>query len=363
MDLKIFTENVEPSALQQIYALKEHPAFKDEKVRVMPDSHAGVGCVIGLTATFHDKVVPNVVGVDIGCGVLATKMRNIPTLNLKEFDEFLRAKVPFGTNVHKSYLRMDSKLFEEVKEICERTNQDFERVQASIGTLGGGNHFIEIDDTDSGELMLVIHSGSRNFGLQVANFHQRKAIEEKGKMGGLEYLEGKSAKEYLKDAIVAQKYAKRNREAMFEILSEYLGTLAGSDNIVESVHNYIEMDGKFETGIIRKGAISAKNGEKIIIPFNMRDGSILGIGMGNEDWNYSAPHGAGRILSRSKAKELLSMEDFKESMKGIWTSCIFPGTLDEAPMAYKNKEEIIALIFPTVEVINTLRPIYNFKAQ
>lgn len=361
MDLKIYASTIDEKAKQQIYALKDHPAFKDEKIRIMPDVHAGAGCVIGFTSTFTDKVVPSIVGVDIGCGVAGVQMFGTREIDFAEFDKYLRATIPAGFSVHPKALGGFDFLFpEEVKLLCELTGQSFDRVIASLGTLGGGNHFIEIDYDDKADCYwLTVHTGSRNFGKRIADAFQAKAVEQSGMRGGLEFLEGLWMEKYLDAMDVAQTYAAFNRRTILEQLLKFFGLkLDHRLNLTESVHNYIDLDRK----IIRKGAISAEVGEKVIIPFNMRDGLIVGEGKGHEDWNYSAPHGAGRILGRGMAKKSLVLEDFKKSMEGIWTSCVSESTIDESPMVYKNKGEVMELIQDTVLELRVLKPVYNFKA-
>jgi RNA-splicing ligase RtcB len=377
MDLKIYASTIEETALNQIDQLFHHPAFCNQKVRIMPDVHAGAGCVIGFTSTFKDIVVPNIIGVDIGCGVTAMPIlkSNRGPKWFEEFDSFLREVVPSGFNIRaketehlNSYGAYEFKI--RVMNACMNTGQDYSRVFKSIGTLGGGNHFIEIDkDKVTGKLYLVVHSGSRNFGWKIAKFYQEKAKEmtEKGSVTpGLEYLQGEWMCKYIEDMKVAQDMAKLNRKVILDYLSDYFGIsgLGGffsndSQGMIESVHNYIN----FDDLIVRKGAISAHVGEKVIIPFNMRDGIIIGTGLGNSEWNCSAPHGAGRIMGRNAAKKALSLDDFKKSMEGIWSSTVCAETLDEAPMVYKSKEEVLGLIGETVKVEQWLEPIYNFKAS
>jgi RNA-splicing ligase RtcB len=327
----------------------------------MPDAHAGAGAVIGFTSTLGSKIIPNIVGVDIGCGVLAFNIgkRNDLKIDFEKVDSFIKENIPFGMNVRNNAVKdfITSFSMDKVKKICNDQGQDYERVLKSLGTLGSGNHFIEIDIDEEDDYWILIHTGSRNFGLKIANYYQSIAKSKCGKMGGLEFLEGEDANNYLHDMYIAQMYASDNRRLIgYLFLKKFLGILYG--DIVESVHNYIKMNDK----IIRKGAISAYSGEKVIIPLNMRDGAIIGIGKGNKEWNFSAPHGAGRILSRSKAKETVSLDDFKETMKGIWSSCIGKGTLDESPFVYKDANSIIELIDETVLIQKRLKPVYNFKA-
>lgn len=399
-NLKIFTENIEPEALNQVYTLIKQPAFADCKVRIMPDVHAGAGCVIGFTADLGEKVIPNIVGVDIGCGMLTVELGNID-LDLATVDQIIRAKVPSGRNVHEGR----PFAFDRLKELrCYRELKDTKRLERSIGTLGGGNHFIEVDVDEDGTKYLIIHTGSRNLGKQVAEYYQNLAIEimqgkdelyakqeqliaeykAQGRRKEIQkaikelhrkfnpnplnipkdlcYLTGKYREDYLHDMEICQHFASLNR---YHIANTIVGDLFGADiaywklPMFETIHNYIE----FGTNMVRKGAISAKAGEPLLIPINMRDGCILGKGKGNDDWNCSAPHGAGRIMSRSKAKELVSLKEFEDSMQGIFTTSVGQSTIDEAPMVYKPMAEIVENIADTVEIVKIIKPIYNFKAS
>lgn len=399
-NLKIFTNNIEPEALNQIYTLIKQPAFADCKIRIMPDVHAGTGCVIGFTADLGDKVIPNIVGVDIGCGMLTVELGK-EDIDFIEFDRIIHENVPSGFNVNNRRCVQ----FNELKDLrCYNGLKNIERIELSLGTLGGGNHFIEVDADADGVKYLVIHTGSRNLGKQVAEYYQKLAVElvqGKGELYAMQekliadytaqgrkaeiqkaiaelrrkfspnplgipkelcYLTGKHREDYLHDMKICQRFAEINRR---EIANQIIRNLYGCDiarrdlPMFETVHNYIE----FGTNIVRKGAISAKAGEKLLIPINMRDGCIIGIGKGNDDWNCSAPHGAGRIMSRSKAKETLSLEEFKESMSGIYTTSVSLSTIYEAPMVYKSMEEIITNIADTVEILKIIYPIYNFKAS
>jgi len=418
-NLKIFTENIEEEAVNQINNLLDQEAFKDSKVRIMPDVHAGKGCVIGFTGELGDKVIPNLVGVDIGCGMLCVELGNID-IDLEKFDNIVKKYVPSGFEVHESRRNH----FESLQELkCYRELKDTKRLERSIGTLGGGNHFIEIDVDDQDNKYLIIHTGSRNLGKQVAEYYQelanqlcnyniaeykqrqkelileykrlgkrqeiQSALEELKKEYAinrnkipkdLAYLEGEYRSDYLHDMEICQIFAHYNR---LEIAREILDNLFGVNQFTlvniklldfetakkvnvstslayfESIHNYIS----FEDNIVRKGAISARKEEIVIIPMNMRDGCIIGIGKGNDDWNQSAPHGAGRIMSRMKAKETLNIKDYQDSMEGIYTSSVNENTIDEAPMVYKPMQEIIDCIGETIEIIKIIKPIYNFKAN
>lgn len=351
-DLKIYAKNLETSAMEQIETLASFEAFDGCKVRIMPDAHAGAGCVIGFTADLGEKVVPNLVGVDIGCGMYAIPIEE-PT-DWVAFDRGVRRAVPSGFSVHGDETCDVARMGLE----CLGELEGVERLNRSLGTLGGGNHFIEVDREEDGTFWLVIHSGSRNLGKQVADVYQRMAREdmEGGVPKGLEYLTGERAASYLADMALCQTWARENRESMVASLIERGVAVPAGDGF-HTVHNYIGGD-----GIVRKGAISAREGERVLIPLNMRDGAVIGEGTGNEDWNWSAPHGAGRVMSRAKAKKTLRMEDFESQMAGIYSSSVRVATLDEAPMAYKPSQEILDALAPTVKVRSRLVPVYNFKA-
>ena len=395
-DLKIFTKNIEEEAIKKINELLEQEAFKDSKVRIMPDVHDGKGCVIGFTGDLGNKVIPNIVGVDIGCGMLCVGLGQAD-IDLKELDKVIHNYIPSGMNVNEEIYEY----FDISRLLChkELKNKD-EWLEKSLCSLGGGNHFIEIDIDEDNNKYLVIHTGSRNLGKQVAELYQEKAIkycsyekkmkEEKEKIikeykdqgkekeiqhslievnkkyegktklpKDLCYLEGKLREDYLHDMKICQEFASKNRELIATKIINKLGLYSFIENHFETIHNYID----FEDNIIRKGSIKADKGKQVIIPMNMRDGCIIGIGKGNEDWNQSAPHGAGRIMSRMKAKTELSLKDFEESMKDVYTTSVCVKTLDESPMVYKPMKEIIDNIKDTVDVIKIIKPIYNFKAK
>jgi RNA-splicing ligase RtcB len=395
----VYTDDIEETATSQIINLLNQPMAENAHTRIMPDVHAGAGCVIGYTAKLANKVVPNLIGVDIGCGVRAWRLGLRSTIGEKfdKLDKFIRKTIPSGKGkIHDAPF---ATLGDDVVEVCKRTGQKFDYVLNSVGTLGGGNHFIEVDCDDEDYLWLVIHSGSRNFGSKIAEFHQDvaeqaifgiskedfdKRVEEikktkkgkgieaaiqilrneskrKGKATGLEYLEGSSLFAYLEDMKIAQYYAELNRYTMgYLILDGFYRLSIEALETIESVHNYIN----FQDQVVRKGAISAHADEKVIIPLNMADGIIIGTGKGNEDWNFSAPHGAGRKMSRSKAKETIQLEDFQDIMKrkGVWTSTADKSTLDEAPAAYKKPEHIIKYLKDTVDIKVQMKPVYNFKS-
>lgn len=382
---------IEDAAIEQIRRMCDYAFTEGSKIRIMPDVHAGKGCTIGTTMTIHDKAVPNVVGVDIGCGMYTVRLLETE-IDFERLDEAAHY-VPSGMNVWEG--RKEPFDLESLR--CYRELKDTKRLQRSLGTLGGGNHFIEVDRASDGTLYLVIHTGSRNLGKQVAEYYQHLAVElnqgreeyfkkrdaliAEYKAAGrrkeiqaalkalhwadkplsvpedLCFLYGEYLDNYLHDVEICQQFARRNRELIAQILLERAG-LTGTDGF-HTIHNYIDTDEM----ILRKGAIAAHKGEKVLIPINMRDGSVLAVGRGNPDWNYSAPHGAGRLMSRGAAREALSMEAYTEAMKGIYTTSVNPSTIDEAPMAYKALEDIIDVIRDSVDVLDIMKPIYNFKAS
>ena len=422
-DVKIFTDNIEENALEQIREMLSIDVFSDKKIRIMPDVHAGAGCVIGFTGNLGDKVIPNIVGVDIGCGMRILKLGKLTDIDFHAFHEHIRANVPSGKIVREDKLGFkplvgeEMEIYREAKKLvaelyCYRELKDSGRINKSIGSLGGGNHFIELDKDDEGNVYLVIHTGSRNLGKQVAEIYQAKAVQhltygadefeetikrtiEKYKAEGrrselqsvikkmrkehqeaepslpsdLCYVEGEGREQYLHDMRLCQRWAVLNRKLISLLLMRFFfdnfksGKTDGLPGVdvseeFESVHNYISDD-----NIIRKGSISAAAGERCIIPLNMRDGSLLCTGKGNPDWNCSAPHGAGRVLSRTQAYEKITMEDFEASMQGIYSESVNDFTRDESPMVYKPASEIIANIGDTVTIDTIIRPIFNFKAS
>lgn len=388
-DLKIFTENIEPEAVNQIYTLIAEPPFDGARVRIMPDVHCGMNCVVGFTSTLGDKIIPNVLGSDLGCGMLTVELGKAE-FSLAELDAFIRAKIPCGSRYRKENGATD--LIRKL--LCFDELRDFDRLYGSLGTLGGGNHFIEVDADNDGNRYLVIHSGSRNIGLQVAKIYQKRAVheckhcaeDEKARVGetlkaqgrqaeipaalqaisakfahktkipaALCYLDGASMAEYIHDLKICQQFAVLNRKKMADDILKFLKINRFTS--FETVHNFIDED-----NIVRKGAIPAHKGRRVIIPMNMRDGCIIGVGKGNDDWNDSAPHGAGRLCKRSEAKDFFTVEEFKEQMRGVYSSTVGASTLDESPMVYKPMAEIVRLISPTVEIEKIIKPIYNFKA-
>lgn len=379
----VFADQVEGVAEEQIALLCDQEFTRGSRIRIMPDAHAGAGCTIGTTMTIADKVVPNIVGVDIGCGMLVHRLKE-KRADFAALDQVIRRHVPSGFDVRKTPHEFAKKTGIE-KLHCVRSVA-LERAQLSVGTLGGGNHFIELDRDDEDNLYLVIHSGSRHLGKQIAEHYQQLAASDltqrcngkiitelkaegrqdeiqahikaaKAKLNNeLAYLEGEAFHAYIHDMKIAQHYAKTNRLAMAQVILREAGLVSVGN--FTTVHNYIDTD----TMLLRKGAISAQKGELVLIPMNMRDGSIIAVGRGNENWNQSAPHGAGRLMSRRQAIRTLSMEEYKASMAGIFTTTLTKDTLDEAPAAYKPMAEIMEAMRETVEIERIIRPVYNFKS-
>ena len=386
-----YAKVVEDEAIEQIRRMCDYDCTVGSRIRIMPDVHSGKGCTIGTTMTVVDRVVPNVVGVDIGCGMYTVELGK-GDIDLVAVDEAAHY-IPSGRNVWEG--RQEK--FDLTELNCYRELKDTKRLVRSLGTLGGGNHFIEIDEAADGTKYLVIHSGSRNLGKQVAEYYQKLATnldrgygeymkareelissyKEQGRKSEIKaalkelkwaakesenpqdlcFLTGEHLEHYLRDVEICQAFARRNREIMAKVLMERVGLTGGE--AFHTIHNYIDT----KEMILRKGAISAREGEKVLIPINMRDGSVLAVGRGNPEWNYSAPHGAGRIMSRTKAKDSLSLEEYEEAMKGVYTTSVNAATLDEAPMAYKSLEDIIDVIRDSVDVIDVMKPVYNFKAS
>lgn len=386
----VYTKNVEQSAISQIETLCNQEFVKGSIIRIMPDVHSGAGCTIGTTMTIEDKIVPNLVGVDIGCGMEVIKLEN-PHIELQKLDKLIYEKIPSGFNIRDK----DHKFNDEINlnQLKCKNEVNLIRARHSIGTLGGGNHFIELNKDSHGSLYLVVHSGSRHLGLQVANLYQEEAYKslnkntkadldkliaefkasgrEKGIQKELKrrkaqvltdvpkalaYASGELFRDYIHDMKIVQRFAELNRRAIVQEIVKSMKLKVVSQ--FTTIHNYID------TGdmILRKGAVSAQKGEILLIPINMRDGSLICIGKGNRDWNFSAPHGAGRIMSRTQAKKSFTLSQFKETMEGIYTTSVNKDTLDECPLAYKPIDDIIRDIGATVEIIDTIKPIYNFKA-
>lgn len=415
-NVRVFTNNVEENAIEQIKQLLSIDVFSNCKIRIMPDVHAGAGCVIGFTGDLGNKVIPNIVGVDIGCGILVQPLPCIDNIDFHALNEYILKTIPSGQNLRdanfavlpQKHMERYSKAKALVRELhCYRELKEVRRLNKSIGTLGGGNHFIELDKSEEGEIYLVIHTGSRNVGKQVAQVYQKLAMkcqsgwaemmEEQNRLiaeykqagrknelqevirnlhnsfkmrrptihPDLAYLEGTFRDSYLYDMHLCQEWAQINRRLIADLIVDFFYEkkwLDSSKNNIkeesfESIHNYIGDD-----NIIRKGAISAYKGKLCIIPINMRDGSLICVGKGNEDWNYSAPHGAGRVMSRSQAFKQIKLDDYIKSMSGIYSETITETTKDESPMVYKPMDEIIKNIQNTVEVVDVIKPIFNFKA-
>ncbi len=356
----IYTDVLEPSAEGQIRALCDQPFTAGAKIRIMPDVHTGKGCTIGTTMTVGDYVVPNLVGVDIGCGMDVVRLEE-KRVNLPELDSFIRKNIPHGRDVrerpHRGHGRIDINELNCIKRV------DTRRAKESLGTLGGGNHFIEVDRDDEENLYLVIHTGSRNLGLQVAEHYQNNAYTNVGGRKQTEipfelaYLTVSDRDSYLEDMALMQRFAALNRQIIKECILDALKLHEAE--FFTTIHNYIDLDHM----ILRKGAVSAREGERLLIPLNMRDGALICIGKGNDEWNQSAPHGAGRLYSRTQAEQSFTLADFKKSMEGIFTSSVGADTLDECPMAYKDPQTIIDAIGDTVSIEKQIRPIYNFKSS
>jgi RNA-splicing ligase RtcB len=409
-DVKIFTDHIEDSALEQINELLSIDVFSDKKIRIMPDVHTGAGCVIGFTGNLGDKVIPNIVGVDIGCGMRVLKLGHIADIDFHAFNEHIISNVPSGMIVRedrfgfKPLVNEEMDIYREAKKLvtdlrCYRDLKYSNRINVAVGSLGGGNHFIELDKDDEGNVYLVIHTGSRNLGKQVAEIYQARAVKHltagaddfeqhikdviaeykaAGRRSELQdvikkmrkqqqeaepslpaplcYVEGEAREDYLHDMRLCQRWAVLNRKLIGILLMKFFQGVEVQEEF-ESIHNYISDD-----NLIRKGSISAAKGERCIIPLNMRDGSLICTGKGNPDWNCSAPHGAGRVLSRTQAYDTIKMEDFESSMEGIYSESVNDFTRDESPMVYKPAAEIIANIGDTVTIDSIIRPIFNFKA-
>ena len=387
---KIFTDVVDQASIAQVIELCNQEFTAGSRIRLMPDVHAGAGCTVGTTMTITDRVVPNLVGVDIGCGMETARLRE-DRLELQKLDKLIREKIPSGFAVRSAVHRYADQI--DLEELCCFRHVQMLRAEKSIGTLGGGNHFIEVDRDEEGQLYVVIHSGSRRLGLEVAKYYQeegykvlnqtdqasldrliaemraagrQKDIQKELKRRKsqkltriprpLAYVAGALFDQYIHDMKLVQHFARLNRQAMLDEIVK--GMKLHVEEQFTTVHNYIDTDAM----ILRKGAVSAKAGERLLIPINMRDGSLLCVGKGNEDWNCSAPHGAGRLMSRGEAKQSFTVSEFKKQMEGIYSTSVGRSTLDECPMAYKGMADILDNIGPTAEVVKVIRPIYNFKA-
>ena len=384
----VYTDLIDDATISQIVDLCGQEFAKNSKIRIMPDCHSGKGCVIGTTMTIKDKVVPNLVGVDIGCGVITVKLKD-KQIDFQKLDEVIRKYIPSGMNIRKTPHRLlEYTHVEDLRCVCKI---NIGRADLSLGTLGSGNHYIEADVDKEGSNYLVVHTGSRNLGKQVAEYYQNlaikkltsnkeikqeliKTLKEQGREKEIQselkkikettnipkdfcYLEGSDFEDYMHDMRIVQQYANFNRLAIIEEIVNHMGFT--TEEKFTTIHNYIDT----KNMILRKGSISAQKGEKVLIPLNMRDGGIIAIGKGNGEWNCSAPHGAGRILSRNKAKEQVSLDEYKKSMEGIWTTSVNESTIDESPMAYKPMELIIDNIQDTVDIVDIIKPVYNYKAN
>lgn len=386
---KVFTDVVDEASISQVITLLNQPYVDGSRVRMMPDIHAGAGCTIGTTMTISDKICPNLVGVDIGCGMETIRIKETH-IEPQKLDRVIRDGIPYGFNIRSKAHRFAKEI--DLSKLCCAKKVNVDRAYSSIGTLGGGNHFIEANKDDDGNIYIVVHSGSRHLGLEIANYYQGAAYDsltsyskeeidsiiETMKSSGrakeiqselkklkakrspvpkpLAYVEGELFDQYLHDMKIAQRFAELNRQAMMDTIVKGMGF-----HVVEqftTIHNYIDIDNM----ILRKGSVSAQAGERLLIPINMRDGSLLCTGKGNDDWNFSAPHGAGRLMSRSAAKETFTVSEFKKQMVGIYTTSVGRSTLDECPMAYKGIDDIVGNINPTVNIDAVIKPIYNFKA-
>jgi tRNA-splicing ligase RtcB len=356
-EAKVFKDLIEEQARQQIMELCEQLPSLDAHIRIMPDVHAGMGCTIGTTMKIHDVVVPNLVGVDIGCGMETARIK-AKHIEVQRLDKMIRQRIPSGRKIRSTEHEFNQQIDLEALRCIKHANINLKRAKQSLGTLGGGNHFIEANKDKEGNIYLVIHSGSRHLGNEVARYYQQMAISRMGEgvPKYLAFLTGEQKENYLHDMKIVQHYADLNRKAMMADLEKVMKLKR--IETVTTIHNYIDLD----TMILRKGAVSAKDGEMLLIPMNMRDGSLLCRGKGNEDWNQSAPHGAGRLYSRSGAKETFSVAEFKKSMEGIYTTSVGKNTIDECPMAYKPMESIVKNIEDSVEIISVLKPIYNYKS-
>ena len=389
-EAKIFTDVVDSASLAQVQELCNQEFTAGSRIRLMPDIHAGKGCTIGTTMTITDKVVPNLVGVDIGCGMETVRVRET-RLDLQKLDKLIREKIPSGFSIRDKAHRYADEI--DLEELCCAGHVDLLRAAKSVGTLGGGNHFIEVDRDDDGALYVVVHSGSRHLGVEVAGYYQeagyrelnrtdpasvealtarlkaegrdREIRKELRKLKNLKrtpipkvlaYVSGELFKQYIHDMKIVRQFAMLNRQAMMDEIVK--GMKLHVEEQFTTIHNYIDTDSR----ILRKGAVSAQAGERLLIPINMRDGSLLCVGKGNEDWNCSAPHGAGRLMSRAEAKQSFTVSEFKKQMEQIYTTSVSKATLDECPMAYKGMQDILDNIGPTAEVEKIIRPIYNFKA-
>ena len=389
-EAKIFTDIVDSASVAQVQELCNQEFAAGSRIRLMPDIHAGKGCTIGTTMTITDKVAPNLVGVDIGCGMETIRVRE-SRIELQKLDKLIYEKIPSGFSIREKAHRYLGQI--DLSQLCCARHVDLIRAEKSIGTLGGGNHFIEVDRDDEGNLYMVVHSGSRHLGVEVAGYYQEagykvlnrtddasvealiaqlkaegrereiqkelkklKNIKQTSIPRELAYVSGELFEQYLHDMKIVQQFAALNRQAMMDEIVK--GMKLHVEEQFTTIHNYIDT----EQMILRKGAVSARAGEQLLIPINMRDGSLICVGKGSEDWNYSAPHGAGRLMSRAEAKQSFTVSEFKKQMANVYTTSVNRSTLDECPMAYKGMQDILDNIGPTAKVVKIIRPIYNFKA-
>ncbi|GHU54059.1 RNA-splicing ligase RtcB [Clostridia bacterium] len=391
-----YCDELEEKAAEQIRMVCEQTEFADSKIRIMPDVHAGKGCTIGTTMTITDKIVPGMVGVDIGCGMETVEIAE-KEIDFEKLDEVIHRQIPAGREVREDCHQFNDEIdLNELRIAKVFGAVHIDRARHSVGTLGGGNHFIEVDRADNGTLFIVVHSGSRHIGTEVANYYQNEAymqlqgnskaqvaeliarLKSEGRHSDIQtavselktsgaynlkipkeltYVSGNLFDDYIHDMKIIQRFAVLNRRAMIDEILHGMGLTKVFE--FTTIHNYIDTDAM----ILRKGAVSAKLGEKLLIPINMRDGSLVCVGKGNGDWNYSAPHGAGRLMSRTAAFGKLSMEEYKTQMKGIFTTCVTENTLDESPMAYKSLDTIVSQLSPTADIVMRIKPVYNFKAS
>lgn len=388
-EAKVFTDVVDQDSISQVICLLNQPYMAGSRVRMMPDIHAGLGCTIGTTITVGDQICPNLVGVDIGCGMETIRVKE-KHIELQQLDKLIRREIPSGFAIRNKAHRYNDYVDLDALHCSKYVKLDYAR--NSLGTLGGGNHFIEADKDDEGNIYIVIHSGSRHLGVEICKYYQnagyktmatvsaeaieqlRESLRKAGRLQDMDeelkrlkenriyvpktlaFVEGELMEQYLHDMKIAQEFAAYSRKAMVDVIVKGMGL-----HIVDqftTIHNYIDLEHR----ILRKGAVSAQKGEKLLIPINMRDGSLICIGKGNEEWNFSAPHGAGRLMSRSDAKNSFTVSEYKKQMEGIYTTSVSRGTLDECPMAYKNMEDIVDNIGPTADIVDIIKPIYNFKA-
>lgn len=386
---KVFTDLIDNTAISQLTLLMNQEFCKNSQIRIMPDVHAGAGCTIGTTMTIHDKIVPNLVGVDIGCSVTCIQIQE-KTFDPQKLDNIIRSCIPSGHDIHDE----ECNAYTDIENLKCKNHVDLSRAYRSIGTLGGGNHYLEVDKDNEENIYLCIHSGSRHLGLEVAKYYQELAYNNcngasnddvkqliaeykaAGRQREIEqalitlkntkrtgipkdlcYLEGSDMENYIHDMRIMNEFAKANHAKMADIIISNMGWHIAEQ--FTTTHNYIDTDHM----ILRKGAVSARKGEKLIIPMNMRDGSLICIGKGNDDWNQSAPHGAGRLMSRGEARDNINITEYKKSMKDIWSTSVCEATIDESPMAYKPMESIIENIKDTVDIVKIIKPVYNFKAS